>query len=144
TPQSYCGAQIFEAVGLEGPFVDRYFTWTTSKIGGAGIEVVAEETLRRHRAAYADRGGQPADLDWGGEYRWRRDGEYHLFNPDTVFKLQHSTRSGQYAIFKEYSKLVDDQNRDHATLRGLLELTPASQPIPIEEVEPVETIVKRF
>ena len=84
------------------------------------------------------------DLDWGGEYQWRRDGEYHLFNPDTVFKLQHSTRSGQYAIFKEYTKLVDDQSHHLATLRGLLELKNSAEPVPIDEVEPVESMVKRF
>ena len=126
TLQSYCGAQIFEAVGLDKAFVDRYFTWTASRIGGVGIDVIAEEVLEAARARVSRRGpAAPADLEWGGEYQWRRDGEYHLFNPDTVFKLQHSTRSGQYSIFKEYSKLVDDQSRERATLRGLLELRPA-------------------
>jgi len=93
---------------------------TTSRIGGVGIETIAEEALQRHRRAYPTRVVGQSDLEWGGEYQWRRDGEYHLFNPDTVFKLQHATRSGQYAIFKEYTTLVDDQNRRHATLRGLL------------------------
>jgi len=144
TLQSYCGAQIFEAVGLGKAFVDRYFTWTASRIGGIGIDVVAEEVLKRHRRAFPTRSGAQADLEWGGEYQWRRDGEYHLFNPDTVFKLQHATRSGQYSIFKEYSKLVDDQNRQRATLRGLLDLRPAGEPVPLDEVEPVEHIVKRF
>ena len=144
TLQSYCGAQIFEAVGLDKDFVDRYFTWTSSRIGGIGLDVIAEEVLKRHRRAYPARTGVQADLEWGGEYQWRRDGEYHLFNPDTVFKLQHATRSGQYAIFKEYTRLVDDQNREHATLRGLLELKAQGGPIPIDEVEPVERIVKRF
>ena len=144
TLQSYCGAQIFEAVGLDRPFVDRYFTWTASRIGGVGIEVIAEEAVERHRRAFQNLAGALTELDSGGEYQWRRDGEYHLFNPDTVFKLQHSTRSGQYSIFKEYTKLVDDQSRRRATLRGLLELKPAAQPIPIDEVEPVESIVKRF
>jgi glutamate synthase domain-containing protein 2/glutamate synthase domain-containing protein 3 len=144
TLQSYCGAQIFEAVGLDKAFVDKYFTWTSSRVSGIGLDVIAEEALQRHRRGYPTRSGVPADLEWGGEYQWRRDGEYHLFNPDTVFKLQHATRSGQYAIFKEYTKLVDDQNRDHATLRGLLEMKPAGDPIPIDEVEPVERIVKRF
>ena len=102
TLQSYCGAQIFEAVGLDKAFVDRYFTWTASRIGGIGVDVVAEEVLKRHARAFPTRSGVQTDLDWGGEYQWRRDGEYHLFNPDTVFKLQHSTRSGQYSIFKEY------------------------------------------
>jgi glutamate synthase (NADPH/NADH) large chain len=144
TLQSYCGAQIFEAVGLDRAFVDKYFTWTTSRIGGVGIETIAEEALKRHWRAYPPRAVGQSDLEWGGEYQWRRDGEYHLFNPDTVFKLQHATRSGQYTIFKEYTTLVDDQNRRHATLRGLLELKPAGAPVPIDEVEPVERIVKRF
>jgi glutamate synthase (ferredoxin) len=144
TLQGYCGAQIFEAVGLDTAFVGRYFTWTASRIGGVGLDVIAEEVLKRHRRAYPARPVGQADLEWGGEYQWRRDGEYHLFNPDTVFKLQHATRSGQYAIFKEYSRLVDDQNRRMATLRGLLDLLPVGPPVPIEEVEPVESIVKRF
>jgi glutamate synthase (ferredoxin) len=144
TLQSYCGAQIFEAVGLEKTFVDTYFTWTASRIGGVGIEVVAEEVVQRHRRAFDRRTGGRPELESGGEYQWRRDGEYHLFNPETVFKLQHATRSGQYAIFKEYTRLVDDQSRTRATLRGLLELKPMAAPIPIDEVEPVESIVKRF
>ncbi|HEY3045436.1 MAG TPA: glutamate synthase large subunit, partial [Vicinamibacterales bacterium] len=144
TLQSYCGAQIFEAVGLNRPFVDKYFTWTASRIGGVGIDVIAEEAVERHRRAFQNKAGALTELESGGEYQWRRDGEYHLFNPDTVFKLQHSTRSGQYSVFKEYTKLVDDQSRRRATLRGLLELKTAPQPIPIDEVEPVDTIVKRF
>ncbi len=111
TLQSYCGAQVFEAVGLDKAFVDKYFTRTASRIGGVGIDVVAEEVRRRHMHAFPARPIAEHDLDWGGEYQWRRDGEYHLFNPDTVFKLQHSTRSGQYTIFKEYTRLVDDQSQ---------------------------------
>src|SRR6185295_2985745 len=144
TLQGYCGAQIFEAVGLDRAFIDQYFTWTASRIGGVGIDVVAEEVQRRHAHAFPSRGGGVRDLDNGGEYQWRRDGEYHLFNPDTVFKLQHATRSGQYAVFKEYTRLVDDQSRRHATLRGLLEFASEGPSIPIDEVEPVESIVKRF
>jgi glutamate synthase (ferredoxin) len=144
TLQSYCGAQVFEAVGLDRAFVDEYFTRTPSRIGGVGIEVIAEEVRRRHEKAFPSRRLAEDDLDWGGEYQWRRDGEYHLFNPETVFKLQHATRSGQYAIFKEYSRLVDDQNERLATLRGLLELKLAPEPIPIDEVESVDSIVKRF
>ena len=144
TVSSYCGAQIFEAVGLERAFVDKYFTWTASRIGGVGIKIVAEEVLERHRRAFDHRGDGYAELESGGEYQWRRDGEYHLFNPETVFKLQHATRSGQYTVFKEYTRLVDDQSRRLATLRGLLELAPAPTPVPIDEVEPVESIVKRF
>jgi glutamate synthase (NADPH/NADH) large chain len=144
TLQSYCGAQLFEAVGLDRAFVDRYFTRTASRIGGIGIEVIAEEVRRRHEKAFPTRPVGEHDLDWGGEYQWRRDGEYHLFNPETVFKLQHATRSGQYSIFKEYTTLVDDQNEHLATLRGLLELKNEATPIPIDEVESIESIVKRF
>jgi glutamate synthase (ferredoxin) len=144
TLQSYCGAQVFEAVGLDQAFVDGYFTRTASRIGGVGIDLVAEEVHRRHLKAFPTRPAGENDLEWGGEYQWRRDGEYHLFNPDTVFKLQHSTRSGQYSIFKEYSQLVDDQNRRLATLRGLVELQPAERPIALDEVEAVDSIVRRF
>jgi glutamate synthase (ferredoxin) len=144
TLQSYTGAQIFEAIGLDQDVIDRYFTWTASRIAGAGIDVLAEEVRRRHARAFPDRPVGEPDLEWGGEYQWRRDGEYHLFNPDTVFKLQHATRSGQYRIFKEYTALVDDQNRRRATLRGLFALRPAGPPVPLDEVEPVESILKRF
>jgi glutamate synthase (ferredoxin) len=144
TIHSYRGAQIFEAIGLGRAFVDRYFTWTASRIGGVGLDVVAQEAVARHRRAHPERPVGPRELAWGGEYQWRRDGEYHLFNPETVFRLQHATRSGQYRIFKEYTALVDDQSRNHATLRGLFELRYAKEPIPLAEVEPVETILKRF
>ena len=125
TIQSYRGAQIFEAIGLDRAFVDRYFTWTASRIGGIGLDVVAREVAMRHRRAFTDRPAGPAELHWGGEYQWRRDGEFHLFNPDTVFKLQHATRAGQYRIFKEYTRAVDEQSRNLATLRGLFALKPA-------------------
>src|SRR6185436_3085933 len=106
TVQSYCGAQIFEAIGLADAFVDRFFTSTPSRIGGVGIDVIAEETSMRHDAAFPARPvGAPA-IDSGGEYQWRRDGEHHLFNPEAVFKLQHATRTGQYKIYEEYTKLV--------------------------------------
>ncbi|HET6368525.1 MAG TPA: glutamate synthase large subunit, partial [Pseudomonadales bacterium] len=144
TIQSYRGAQIFEAIGLDKAFVDRYFTWTASRIGGVGIDVIAEETAARHARAFPDRPVGDAELEWGGEYQWRREGEYHLFNPDTVFKLQHATRSGQYRIFKDYSRAVDEQTRNLATLRGLFTFKPAERAIPIEEVEPVEAILTRF
>jgi glutamate synthase domain-containing protein 2/glutamate synthase domain-containing protein 1/glutamate synthase domain-containing protein 3 len=144
TIQSYRAAQIFEAIGLNREFVDRYFTWTASRIGGIGIDVVAQEALLRHHEAYPDRPVGAPDLGWGGEYQWRRDGEYHLFNPETVFKLQHATRSRRYEIFKEYTALVDDQNRTRATLRGLFDLKRARTPTPIEDVEPVESILRRF
>jgi glutamate synthase (NADPH) large chain len=144
TIQSYSGAQIFEAIGLNREFVDRYFTWTPSRIGGVGLDVIAEEAIRRHSHGFPDRLVKKPDLEWGGEYQWRRDGEYHLFNPDTVFKLQHATQSGQYKIFKEYTSLVDNQTRNLCTLRGLFDFKEAEQPIPLGEVESVETIVKRF
>jgi glutamate synthase (ferredoxin) len=144
TVQSYCGAQLFEAVGLEKAFVDKYFTRTASRIGGVGIDVVAEEVAIRHARAFGRQPVRPQELEPGGEYQWRRDGEYHLFNPETVFKLQHATRAGQYRIFKEYTRLVDDQSQRLATLRGLLELKTAPQPIPIDEVESIESIVKHF
>src|SRR4029078_9863850 len=115
-----------------------------SRIGGVDIDTVAAEVQRRHAHAFPTRSGASRELDTGGEYQWRRDGEYHLFNPDTVFKLQHATRSGQYAVFKEYTRLVDDQSRRHATLRGLLEFAAEGPSIPLDEVEPVEAIVKRF
>jgi glutamate synthase domain-containing protein 2 len=129
TIQSYRGAQIFEAIGLDKEFVDRYFTWTASRIGGVGIDMAARETLLRHQRAFPDRPVGAAELDWGGEYQWRRDGEYHLFNPETVFKLQHASRSGQYGVFKEYTALVDAQNTNHATLRGLFEFKWAREAV---------------
>ena len=144
TLQSYRGAQIFEAVGLDKAFVDRYFTWTASRIGGIGIDTVAEETARRHAAGFPERGLDDDELETGGEYQWRRDGEYHLFSPETVFKLQHATRSGQVDVYREYAALVNDQSRQRATLRGLFMFKPTGGPVPIEEVEPVEAILKRF
>ena len=144
TLQSYCGAQIFEAIGLDAAFVDKYFTWTASRIGGIGIDVVADEVRRRHVRGFPSRELGHSGLESGGEYQWRRDGEYHLFNPETVFKLQHATQSGQYKIFKEYTRLVDDQSVHRATLRGFFRLKPADQPLPVSEVEPVEEILRRF
>jgi glutamate synthase domain-containing protein 2/glutamate synthase domain-containing protein 1/glutamate synthase domain-containing protein 3 len=144
TVQSYCGAQVFEAIGLEKAFVDKYFTWTASRIGGIGLDVVAKEMNMRHHNAFPERAVKKPDLEWGGEYQWRRDGEYHLFNPDTVFKLQHATRSGQYKVFKEYTNLVDQQNEHLATLRGMFEFKFAKKAISIDEVESIETIMKRF
>ena len=143
TLQSYCGAQIFEAIGLDRAFVDKYFTSTASKIGGIGVKEISEEVRQRHARAYRHR--TPSnDLQSGGEYQWRRDGELHLFNPDTVFKLQHATRSGQYKIFKEYTQLVNDQSKARATLRGLFGLKPFGPPVPLDEVEPLEKILPRF
>jgi glutamate synthase domain-containing protein 2/glutamate synthase domain-containing protein 1/glutamate synthase domain-containing protein 3 len=144
TLQSYCGAQIFEAIGLRSDFIDKYFTHTMSRVGGVGIDVIAEEVRIRHERAFGRQPVRPQELEAGGEYQWRRDGEYHLFNPDTVFKLQHATRSGQFPIFKEYTRAVDQQNERRATLRGLFRLKPIGPAVPLAEVEPVETIVRRF
>jgi glutamate synthase (ferredoxin) len=145
TIQSYRGAQIFEAIGLNQEFVDRYFEKTASRIGGVGLEEIAQETLYHHRRAYAPREVVPVILEEGGQYQWRRDGEYHLFNPETVFRLQHATQSGRYEIFKKYTSLVDEQNERLCTLRGLFQFKFGERPpVPIDEVEPVESIVKRF
>ena len=146
TVASYTGAQIFEAIGLGSALVDEYFTGTVSRLGGIGLDEVAEESRRRHARAYPLRPEEQAhrDLEYGGEYQWRREGEYHLFNPKTVFKLQHATRSGQYSVFKEYTQLVDDQSTQLATLRGLFTLNPDRPPIPLDEVEPASEIVKVF
>ncbi len=147
TVASYTGAQIFEAVGLSTEVVDEYFTGTTSRIGGVGLDVLAQEVIARHGLAHLHRPTERAhrELEVGGDYQWRREGEIHLFNPKTVFKLQHATRAKRYDIFKEYTRLVDDQAQKLATLRGLLEMrADVLPPIPIEEVEPVSEIVKRF
>jgi glutamate synthase (NADPH/NADH) large chain len=147
TVASYTGAQIFEAVGLQKALVEEYFTGTASRIEGIDLDVVAAEVAARHRLAYPDRPEELAhrELPVGGEYQWRREGEFHLFNPDTVYKLQHSTRSGRYDVFKQYTSLVDSQAKKLATLRGLFELkTGERTPVPIDEVEPVSEIVKRF
>jgi glutamate synthase (ferredoxin) len=144
TIQSYRGAQIFEAVGLNQAFIDRYFTWTPSRIEGVGIDVIAEEVRMRHERAFPERPIDIKTLDPGGKYQWRHDGEYHLFNPQTVHKLQYACRNNNYEVFKEYSELVNDQTKRLCTLRGLLELKFAPKPIPIEEVESVESICKRF
>ena len=144
TLQGYRGAQIFEAIGLSQAFIDRYFTHTTSRVSGAGIEVIAEEVQRRHERAYGRQPAGTVELEDGGEYYWRRDGEYHLFNPETVFTLQHATQSGQYAVFKDYTRLVDEQNQNRATLRGMFRLKPAGPPVPIDEVDSIASIISRF
>jgi glutamate synthase (ferredoxin) len=144
TIQSYRGAQIFEAIGLGRDLVDRWFTHTASRIGGIGIEAIAIDTLSHHRRAYPEREGGLQELIWGGQYQWRRDGEYHLFNPETVFRLQHATRTGQLDIFREYTKMVNEQSERLCTLRGLFEFKADREPVPIEEVESAETLFKRF
>ena len=145
TIQSYRGAQIFEAIGLNSEFVQKYFDKTASRIGGVGLAEIAEETLHHHRIAYAPREVGPPILEEGGQYQWRRDGEYHLFNPETVFRLQHATRSGRYDIFRSYTRSVDDQSERQCTLRGLFDFKRGKrEPISIDEVEPVEAILTRF
>ncbi len=143
TVQSYRGAQIFEAVGLNRRVIDKYFTWTPSRIEGIGLAEIAEEVLLRHRRAFPSREVHTHALDTGGQYQWRQDGEFHLFNPQTIHTLQQAVRSGDYATFKRYSALVDGQSRERCTLRSLLEFKPG-EPVPIDEVEPVESIMKRF
>jgi glutamate synthase domain-containing protein 2/glutamate synthase domain-containing protein 1/glutamate synthase domain-containing protein 3 len=166
TVQSYRAAQIFEAIGLGRELIDNYFTSTASRIGGVGLEVIARESLMRHRRAFPPIAVQTEDmLDAGGQYQWRRDGEYHMWNPISVAKLQQAVRfersvSGDptsrddrtpsmfredaWKAFKEYSKSIDDESRNRATIRGLLQFRFASEPIPLDEVEPASEIVKRF
>ncbi|HWV75940.1 MAG TPA: glutamate synthase large subunit [Isoptericola sp.] len=146
TIMSYRGAQIFEAVGLSHELVEDYFTGTTSRLAGIGLDVIAAEVAARHAEAYPASGNHAAHqrLTSGGEYQWRRDGEEHLFDPETVFRLQHATRTGRMDIFRQYTRRVDEQSRRLMTLRGLLRFTPDREPVPIDEVEPVEEIVKRF
>ncbi len=150
TVASYTGAQIFEALGLSQELVDKYFTGTTSKLGGVGLDELAEEVARRHRVAYPRDGIAPShrDLEMGGEYQWRREGELHLFDPETVFRLQHATRSGKYDVFKQYTSRVNEQAERLLTLRGLFRFKDADvsgrPSIDIDEVEPASEIVKRF
>ncbi|MFL6237920.1 MAG: glutamate synthase large subunit, partial [Actinomycetes bacterium] len=147
TVASYTGAQVFEAIGLSQELVDKYFTGTASVLGGVGLDAIHDDVAARHRAAYPDNALETAHrrLWIGGEYQWRREGEAHLFNPQTVFKLQHATRTRRYEIFKEYTRAVDEQAEKLMTLRGLFRFKDAErQPIPIDEVEPVSEIVKRF
>ena len=142
TVQSYCGAQIFEAIGLNHQLVERYFTGTPSRIEGIGIREIGEETLRRHAQAY-----QPApihQLDFGGEIHFRVQGEHHNWNPETIYKLQHATRSNSYQTFKEFSQIVNDESRRRSNIRGLLDFKFAPETIPLDEVEPAKEIVKRF
>ncbi|MFT4030322.1 MAG: glutamate synthase large subunit [Protaetiibacter sp.] len=144
---SYAGAQAFEAVGLSQEFVDRYFTGTTTLLGGVGIDVIAEENRARHESAYPENSGENVHerLATGGEYQWRREGPPHLFSPETVFKLQHSTRTRRFDVFREYTRSVDEQAERLMTLRGLFRLkTQERTPVPIDEVEPVSSILTRF
>ncbi|HSN90878.1 MAG TPA: glutamate synthase-related protein, partial [Anaeromyxobacteraceae bacterium] len=145
TIQSYHGAQVFEAVGLSQDFVDEYFTWTATRVGGVGIDVVAREArMRNERGFPPKRPVYHTSLPAGGQYQWREGGEHHLFNPETVHRLQLACRTNDYQAFKEYTALVNNQARNLCTLRGLMDLVPGPKPVPIEEVEPVERILRRF
>ncbi|MEV8388426.1 MULTISPECIES: glutamate synthase large subunit [unclassified Streptomyces] len=146
TVASYRGAQVFEAVGLDQSFVDKYFNGTATKIGGAGLDVVAEEVAARHARGYPASGisASHRKLEIGGEYQWRREGEPHLFDPETVFRLQHATRSRSYDIFKQYTRRVNEQSERLMTLRGLFNFASGRAPVPLDEVEPASEIVKRF
>ena len=143
--QSYHGEQVFEAIGLSQDFVDEYFTWTASRVGGVGIHVVAKEARMRHERGFPPK--RPivhTSLPAGGEYQYRSGGEFHLVNPETIHKLQHACRTGSYRAFQEYSALVDDQSKQLCTLRGLMDFRTATKPVRLDEVEPVESIMRRF
>ncbi|ACY19468.1 Glutamate synthase (ferredoxin) [Gordonia bronchialis DSM 43247] len=147
TLASYTGAQLFQVIGIGQETVDEFFAGLRSQLDGIGLDEIAADVAKRHALAFSERPTERAhrELEVGGEYQWRREGEYHLFNPDTVFKLQHSTRTGQYQVFKEYTRLVDDQSAKMASLRGLFDFNFGDRdPIPIDKVEPAREIVKRF
>ena len=144
TIKSYCGAQIFEAIGLGRDLADRYFTWTPSRVGGIGLAELAHEASQQHARAFPTIPVRGQTLEVYGQYQFRKDGELHLFNPRTIHLLQKACRINDYATFKEYTRLIDDQSERLATLRGLLELKPVAEPIPLEEVESVEAITARF
>ena len=144
TYQSYCGAQIFEAIGLNTPFIAEYFTGTPSNVEGIGLHEIAEEAVRWHREAYSDMPLYRDALDTGGDYAYRVRGEAHMWTPDTIAKLQHATRANNFSTYKEYAALINQQSASLMTLRGLFDLKPAVQAIPLEEVEPAKEIVKRF
>jgi len=144
TYQSYCGAQIFEAIGLNSAFVARYFKGTATQVEGIGLAEVAEEAMRVHQSAFSLDPVLDGMLDAGGEYAFRVRGEDHMWTPDVIAKLQHSTRTNQYDTYKEYAKLINDQSKRHMTLRGLFEIKPAGPAVPLEEVESAKEIVKRF
>ena len=144
TFQSYCGAQIFDAVGLNSEFIDHYFTGTPSVIEGIGLDEIAAETVRRHEAAFGTQTYRTPELDVGGDFAFRLRGEEHVWNPETISTLQHAVRSADYELFKDYTSKVDDQSRKLKNLRGLFELDELPEPIPLAEVEPATEIVKRF
>jgi glutamate synthase (NADPH/NADH) large chain len=144
TYQSYCGAQIFEAIGLASDFVARYFTGTPTQVEGISLDQVAEEAVRLHRLAWSDAPLYRDALDVGGDYAFRVRGEQHMWTPDSIAKLQHATRSNAYSTYQEYAALINDQSRRHMTLRGLFEFRFANTPVPLDEVEPAKDIVRRF
>ena len=144
TIKSYCGAQIFEAVGLKRSLVERYFTWTPSRVEGIGLAEIAREAAEQHANAFPATPVRGRTLDVHGQYQFRKDGELHLFNPRSVHLLQKACRGNDYATFKEYARLIDDQSERLATLRGLLAFKPAAAPLPLDDVEPVEAITARF
>ncbi|WP_270166020.1 glutamate synthase large subunit [Paenibacillus sp. SYP-B4298] len=144
TIQSYRGAQIFEAVGLQEELINDYFTWTPSRIGGVGLDVIAEDTLKAHRHAFEGKEGTDKELDSGGDYQWRKDGEDHLFSPQTIHTLQMACRTNDYATYKKFSFLVQGEDKKYLTLRSLLSFRTDGGSVPIDEVESVESIVKRF
>ena len=141
--QSYHGAQVFEAIGLRQDVIDEYFTGTASRVGGVGLDTLAEEALLRHRAAFPERPSGESVLPTGGQYQWRADGEFHLFNPESIHRLQKAVRTGSYATFRSYAALIDDRAKNLSTLRGLLEFK-RGEPVPLDEVEPLESILRRF
>ncbi|MCL4720545.1 MAG: glutamate synthase large subunit, partial [Gammaproteobacteria bacterium] len=141
--QSYHGAQLFEAVGIRQEVIDEHFTWTASRVGGVGLNVLAREVLMRHQAAYPARPLPGQALPPGGQYQWRANGEYHLFSPESIHRLQKAVRTGSYATYKSYASLIDDQAGHLCTLRGLLDFKPG-KPVPLEEVEPAESLMRRF
>ena len=147
TIPSYTGAQVFEAIGLSAEIINEYFVGVTSRLGGVGIEEIAKETIKRHHIAYPPGGEIPGSkrLQIGGEYQWRREGEPHLFDPETVFTLQHATRTKRFDVFKRYTARVDDQSKRLMTLRGLFTFKQGvRKPIPLSDVEPASEILKRF
>ena len=144
TIKSYRGAQIFEALGISSDVIDTYFTWTNSRIGGIDLDIIAEEAQMRHRKAYPKVRVNGQVLDEGGQYKWRKNSEYHMYNPETVHTLQFASKINDYKLYKDYTKLLDDQQDPPPTLRHMLDFKYARDPVPIEEVEPVESICKRF
>jgi glutamate synthase (ferredoxin) len=143
TIQSYRGAQIFEALGLNQPVIDKYFTWTASRIQGVGLEVLAEEAIKRHRMAFPDRPQERVTLDVGGDYQWRKEGEKHLFSPEIIHGLQKAVRTNDYEAYKQYAKAVNEQEKQLFRIRDLLQFKQR-EPIPLDEVEPIEAITRRF